>query len=331
VDRPAPRTFATKKDAEIWLVNTEAEIRADQWLDPDEGRAAFADFAEAWIDERTNLRPSTVQVYRYILHKHLTPALGHRPVADIREAQVRRWRKDLLDSGASPTATAKAYRLLRAIMNTAVDDGIIRRNPCRIRGGGQDQSPERPVLTVRQVGQLADAIHPRYGALILLAVFGSLRWGELAALRRRDIDLDRRTVKVERSLSERPGGGYLYGPPKSEAGQRSVVFPDLVKTDLARHLAAFTGQGDDSLVFTSPTGTPLRLSNFRRRIWLPALARCALTGTLPRPSTYRQHPDRWHGGELARTDGPDGPQQHPCRPDLPARQRRASAGDRRHP
>lgn len=108
MDRPAPRTFATKKDAEIWLVNTEAEIRADQWLDPDEGRAAFADFAEAWIDERTNLRPSTVQVYRYILHKHLTPALGHRPVADIREAQVRRWRKDLLDSGVSPTATAKA-------------------------------------------------------------------------------------------------------------------------------------------------------------------------------------------------------------------------------
>ncbi len=277
VDRPAPHTFATKKEAEIWLVSTEAEIRADHWLNPDEGRVAFADFAEAWVDERTNLRPSTVQVYRYILRKHLTPGLGRRPVADIREAHVRRWRKELLDAGASPTSTAKAYRLLKAIMNTAVDDGIIRRNPCRIRGGGQDRSPER--LTVRQVGQLADAIHPLYRALILLAVFGSLRWGELAALRRGDIDLARRTVKVERSLTELPGGGYLYGPPKSEAGHRIVAFPDLITADLIRHLAVFAAPGDDALVFTSPTGSPLRHGNFRRRIWLPALARSGLTGT----------------------------------------------------
>ena len=71
---------------------------------------------------------------------------------------------------------AKAYRLLKAIMNTAVDDGMIRRNPCRIKGAGQEQSPERPVLTIRQVFALADAIEPRYRLLILLAVFGSLRW-----------------------------------------------------------------------------------------------------------------------------------------------------------
>ena len=153
------------------------------------------------------------------------------------------------------------------------------RNPCRIRGGGQDRSPERPELTVGQVGQLAEAIHPRYRALILLAVFGSLRWGELAALRRGDIDLARRTVKVERSLTELPGGGYLYGPPKSQAGNRIVVFPDLITVDLTRHLAVFTAPGDDALVFTSPTGSPLRHSNFRRRIWLPALGRSGLAGT----------------------------------------------------
>ena len=97
---------------------------------------------------------------------------------------MRRWRKDLLDSGVSAVTAAKAYRLLKAIMNTAVDDGLLRRNPCRIKGGGQEKSPERPVLTIAQVGVLADAAGPRYRALVLLAVFGSLRWGELAALRR---------------------------------------------------------------------------------------------------------------------------------------------------
>ena len=63
-----------------------------------------------------------------------------RPLAEIREPHVRRWRKDLLDAGVSAVTVAKAYRLLKAIFNTAVDDGLIRRNPCRIKGAGQEKS-----------------------------------------------------------------------------------------------------------------------------------------------------------------------------------------------
>ena len=73
--------------------------------------------------------------------------------------------------------------------------------------------------------------------------------------------------------------GYLYGPPKSAASNRIVAFPDLISADLARHLAVFTAPGDDALVLTGPTGSPLRHSNFRRRIWLPALGRSGLAGT----------------------------------------------------
>ena len=100
--------------------------------------------------------------------------LGTLAVADIKERTVRRWRKKLLDSGVGPVTVAKAYRLLKAIMNTAVDDGLIRRNPCRINGAGQEHSPERPVLTMAQVFALADAFtERRYRLLILLAVFCS--------------------------------------------------------------------------------------------------------------------------------------------------------------
>jgi integrase len=115
-----------------------------------------------------------------------------------------------------------------------------------------------------------------YRALVLLAVFGSLRWGELAALRRRDVDVQLGTVRVERSLSELPGGGYLFGPPKSAAGRRVVVLPAAIKPALADHLAAFTVDHPDALVFTSPAGMPLRPSNFRRRVWYPALAEAGL-------------------------------------------------------
>ena len=119
---------------------------------------------------------------------------------------MRRWRKELLDSGVSAVTAAKAYRLLKAIMNTAADDGLIRRNPCRIKGAGREVSPERPVLTIGQVYALAAAIDQRYRALVLLGTFSSLRWGELAGLRRCDIDLADRTVEVRRSLTERSGG-----------------------------------------------------------------------------------------------------------------------------
>jgi len=173
---------------------------------------------------------------------------------------------------------AKSYRLLKAIMNTAVDDGIIRRNPCRVGGASQDRSPERPVLTVREVVSLVEAMGERYRALVLLAVFGSLRWGELAVLRRRDVDVQLGTIRVERSLSELPGGGYLFGPPKSAAGRRVVVLPAAIRPALADHLAAFAVDHPDALVFTSPAGMPLRPSNFRRRVWYQALAEAGLPG-----------------------------------------------------
>jgi integrase len=269
--RPADRTFPTKTEAERWLTRTEADILNDDWTNPDAGLVSFGEFATAWIEERPNLRPKTAENYRYVLANHLAPALGSRTVAEIKERNIRRWRKNLLDAGVSVATTAKAYRLLKAIMNTAVDDGLIRRNPCRIKGAAQDRSPERPVLSLQQVFTLADAIHPRYRALILLAVFGCLRWGELAALRRTDIDLVTRTVRIERTLTELRGSGQVFGPPKSDAGHRTVAFPDFIVPDLTSHLAEFTAPEADALVFTSPTGTPLRPSNFRRRVWAKAI------------------------------------------------------------
>jgi integrase len=181
-----------------------------------------------------------------------------------------------LDTKVSAVTVAKAYRLLKAIFNTAVDDGLIRRNPCRIKGAGQEKSAERPVLTVPQVYALAAVTDERYRALVLLAAFTSLRWGELAALRRSDIDIQARTIRVARQLNERDGGGFAFGPPKSEAGQRTVAIPELITPNLAAHVMTCARPGDDGLVFTSPGGEPLRHTNFRRRFWVPALAASGL-------------------------------------------------------
>ena len=150
-DRPAPRTFESKTSAERWLSVTEAEIIQGDWIDPGAGQVLFGSYARDWIEERPGLRPKTIELYRYLLRSHLDPAFSARALADIKEPKVRRWRKNLLDAQVSAVTVAKAYRLLKAIFNTAVDDGLIRRNPCRIKGAGQEKSPERPVLTLSQV------------------------------------------------------------------------------------------------------------------------------------------------------------------------------------
>jgi integrase len=272
VDRPAPQTFATKSEAGIWLTLMEAEIRSGDWINPDLGKVAFSDFAATWIEERPGLRPKTRELYRYLLRRHLSTLLGPMPIGDIQPGHVRRWRKILLDSGVSESTAAKAYRLLKTIMTTAADDGAIRRNPCRIKGAGAETPAERTVLSVPQVFALSEAAESRYRALILLATFTSLRWGELAALRRSDIDLESRVISVRRSLTELENGQLAFGPPKTEAGRRAVSFPALLSPVLLSHLSSFCSTGPDALVFTGPAGAPLRRGNFRRRVWLPALA-----------------------------------------------------------
>jgi integrase len=177
--------------------------------------------------------------------------------------------------GWGSVTAAKAYRLLRAILNTAVDGGLIRHNPCRVKGADKETSPERPVLTVAQVFALAAAIGPRYGPLVLLATFASRRGAELAALRPEDIDLDACTVRVTRQIDYLPGGGHSFGPPKSKAGRRVVPFPDLIAPDLRKHL---DGLGLAGHRLHQPRGAPLRHGNFYRRAWMPALKIVGLTG-----------------------------------------------------
>ncbi len=111
-DHPAPETFATKSEADIWLVKTEAEILDDDWINPDAGKVAFGKYADDWIAERPDLRPKTVELYRYLLRRHLSPTFGTKGIAEVREPHIRRWRKKRLDDGVSAVTVAKAYRLV---------------------------------------------------------------------------------------------------------------------------------------------------------------------------------------------------------------------------
>jgi hypothetical protein len=179
--RNGAETYPDKRSADKALSLLEAQMMTGDWTDPQRGRVTLQKYAEKWITERPKLRARTVELYTWLLAKHIAPYLGRVPVGKITPELVREWRAGLLASGVSVSATAKAYRLLRAVLMTAVNDRIILRNPCQIRGAGDEEAAERPVLTVAQVFDLADAMKDRrFRGLVLLVMFASLRWGGLS-------------------------------------------------------------------------------------------------------------------------------------------------------
>lgn len=293
IDHPAPETFATKGEAARWLSIVETEIARRAWVDPRRGEISLQEFAETWVRERPNLRPKTVELYRSLLRRHLLPRLGDLPLVALSTERVRKWRQDLLDSGVSPTTTAKAYRLLRSMFATAVDDEILVRNPCRIKGASSEPTPERPVATVAQVFAIADRVPERIRALVLLATFASLRWGELIALRRRHIDLDLGLVRVVAAYNELSTGEMRLGPPKSAAGKRTVALPQATMADLKEHLERYAAPGPDGLLFVGPKGGPIRRSNWNKDVpWQAIVADVGVPG-------LRFHDLRHTGNTLA--------------------------------
>ncbi len=113
-----------------------------EWRDPEAGSVNFRVYSEKWVDER-DLEVLSADLYRYLLDHHILPTFGESDLDEITAPRVREWRAERLRTTGAKTATAKAYRLLKSIMETAVDDDLIKRNPCRIKGAGKEKAAER--------------------------------------------------------------------------------------------------------------------------------------------------------------------------------------------
>lgn len=275
--RPAPDTFARKRDAQDWLANKQSEIARGDWLDPEAGKLGLREYGEAWIKERPKLRPKTVVLYEGLWRLHVCPALGKLTLAEVNTPLLRKWRRELLDAGVGPVTVAKAYRLLRSVLNTAVSDRLIGKNPCEIPGAGQEKSPERPTATIQQVFVIAATVPERYRLLIFLACFNSLRWGELTALARQHVNTGDGTILVQRAVVELPTGELVFGPPKSEKSVRMVTIPSIILTEVGYHLTTFTKPNKTALLFAGSTGLPLRRSNFQDH-WRKATEAAGIPG-----------------------------------------------------
>ena len=173
-------------------------------------------YSKRWLRQRTDLRPRTLELYESLLRRHLLPSFGALPVGKITPGAVRSWHSGL--AGQYRVTAAKAYRLLRVILGTAVADELIVRNPCAVKGAGQERSPERPMLSIAEVDALAAAMPEPWRIAVELAAWCHLRLGEILGLERRDVDILHATLTVDARAHE-VGGHLELGPPKTAAGR----------------------------------------------------------------------------------------------------------------
>lgn len=176
----------------------------------------------------------------------------------------------MLASGMSASSARKAVHVLRRILAAAVADRRIPYNPADDVPLPSDATGEQRFLTADEVYDLADAVTRRYRALVLVAAFGGLRFGELGALRRSRVDVLRGRVDVAETLSD-VGGDLSFGTPKSKRSRRTVPLPRRIVGEVEQHMDRYVEPGPDALLFTTTEGTPLRRTGFRRSWWLPAI------------------------------------------------------------
>ena len=271
----APTTFQAKIDAEGWLHEERKLIEANEWSPP-KARAErarvtaktpdFETYAKKWIAKRRTdkgepLRASTRANYEATLEHHLVPTFGRMRLRDITKGAVRRWYENTLEgNGDTPRANSKAYGLLRAIMNGAVDEDLIEASPVHIRGAGYQPKRRRlEPASIEELDVIVENMPEKWKLMVLLASWCALRYGEIAELRRKDIKLRHVSGRWTGVIQVRRGVVWVnrriqVEPPKSEAGIRDVAIPPHLIPIIKEHLETFAASGQEGLLFPAANG-----------------------------------------------------------------------------
>jgi integrase len=284
----------SRREAERALTARKREVDTGTWREP--SSETLATYAEQWLAHRdparaqsgrTRLASSTFAEYRRALVKHVLPRLGSRTLASLRTEDIDGLIATLEAEGKAPGTVRNIVTPLRKLLADAVRQGKLAVNPAARADlpPAQDfagkEIPREHTDAIRAA--LMDSAAPDplrntpdllYVCFFDVAVGTGLRLGELRALRWRDVDRDRRVIRVERAYSRRE-----LRRPKTESGFRSVPLFASVEAALRELAARAVERGryaPDELVFASVRGTPLQPANFRQRVWDRAVRRAGL-------------------------------------------------------
>ncbi len=249
-------TFRTKQEADAALSHARTDMDRGRRLFHEGETIRFSDYAEHWIKNHPKgLAATTLELYEQLYRTHIEQAFGAYMLAQISSYLVDNWFAELGRS-TGPAAQANAYKLLRAVLTTAVKHELIPKSPCRVKNGGAPSLPERPLMSLDDMERLAAAMPDNLRCAVVITFWAHLRKGELLALRRSDVDLERRTLRVERSIVRTKQGPKEKGT-KTEVC-RTVHLPTQAVGDLRRHLALAPPGLPSAPLFWHESGSELR-------------------------------------------------------------------------
>lgn len=242
--------FRTKSEALAWAESNSVSARAGEWIDPNAGKVTVGTLGESWLATRTHLKPSTRRVVEQHWRNYVRPRWGETPVAAVKHSEVQAWVSGIEKSA---TIVRGAHNALSQILDLAVADGMIRKNPaqgCKLPRKG---APRKVYLTMPQLLELAAECSVR-GELVLLLGTSGLRWGEAVALRPMDLDPLRGRISIERNAVT-VGSEVVFGSPKTHE-RRTVAVAGYVMQLL---LKASENIPRDELIWARAGGQPLRV------------------------------------------------------------------------
>ncbi|MDA0342065.1 MAG: site-specific integrase, partial [Proteobacteria bacterium] len=224
--------------------DAEKELRAilsaqDNGIVIDPSRITLGDFLDDWLKNTApqSVKPKSLERYSGLVRNQIKPHIGTVQLQKLRPADVSAWLQTLIrDTNLSTRSIRHAHGVLRTALAYAAAIEIIPRNVATIIKPPTLESPEIEILTSDQVAdamaKLAD--HPSLYPIFCIAIGTGARRGEIAALRWSDIDLDARTMRIERSF-EQTAGGIRVKTPKTKAGRRTVSLPDFAIVAIRDH------------------------------------------------------------------------------------------------
>jgi integrase len=258
------------------------------WTDPKAGKATLREYAEGWLAAQTFDETTREAV---ALRLHVGPQLGGHQLAALRPSVVQAWARGLQQQLA-PSYVRVVFANLSAILQAAVDDGVIARNPCRV-GSVKPPPPDRRKVVpwpAERITAVAAALPDRYRAIMAVAAGLGLRQGECFGLAVDDVDFLRGVVHVRRQVRI-VGNRLVFAPPKT-GKTRDVPLPESVALRLAAHLEAWPavavtlpwrepgGRPETArLVFATRERTALARTYFNRHVWKPALDQAGVPAT----------------------------------------------------
>jgi integrase len=258
------RGFVTKRDAQAWANQLEVDKGRGAYVARAASRVKLGEYARVWLDSKHKLKPSTRARYQVVLDtaiaKYADMGLG-----DISRQFIREWVADL-SVDLAPASVHKTIGVLRQVLAMAVNDNRLVLNPVDGIELPSVRAIEQRFLTLEQLHTLADASGAHRPLVYVLGTCG-LRFGEVAELRWRDLDLDSLRVRISRSVTL-VDGEFVVGSPKNGKA-RPVSLPAFVAELLSPG-------GLDALAFPDSAGGYMRGSNVRRRWWAQAVAAARL-------------------------------------------------------